>query len=130
MIIYKAGFSVSWPKHIKKVLTRHFCKYFITETIILRIMTTCTSCKTLYNVLSHTHITIGGLRRFAFFSRGMVYVGGGRLILEREVHVGGGEKVVLVGERFMLESRSSRRVNYKRESPDFGSSGWHLWLCK
>ena len=40
------------------------------------------------------------------------------------------ERFVLVGERFMLESRSSRRVNCKRESPDFGSSGWHLWLCK
>ena len=96
MIIYKAGFSVSWPKHIKKVLTRHFCKYFITETIILRIMTTRTSCKTLYNVLSQTHITIGGLRRFTFLSRGMVYVGGG-FILEREVHVGGGGKVYVGG---------------------------------
>ena len=114
MIIYKAGFSVSWPKHIKKVLTRHFCKYFITETIILRIMTTCTSCTTLYNVLSHTHITIGGLRRFTFLSRGMIYVGGsGGVILEREVHVGGGGKFMLegegrfmlVGERFMLEGR-------------------------
>ena len=60
-------------------------------------MTTCTSCKTLYNVLSHTHITIGGLRRFTFFSRGMVYVGVGRFILEREVHVRGGGKVCVGG---------------------------------
>ena len=52
MIIYKAGFNVSSPKHTKK-------NY---ETIILRIMTTCTSCETLYIVLSHTHITIGGLQ--------------------------------------------------------------------
>ena len=47
-----------------------------------------------------------------------------KFMLEKE------ERFVLVGERFMLESRSSRRVNCKRESPDFGSSGWHLWLCK
>ena len=40
-------------------------------------MTTNTSCKTLYNVLSHTRITIWALRRFMFFGRGMVYVGGG-----------------------------------------------------
>ena len=97
MRIYKAGFSVSRPKHIKKILIRHFCKYFITETIILRIMTTCNSCKTLYNVLSHTHITIGELRRFTFLSRGMVYVGGGGVILEREVHAGGGGKVYVGG---------------------------------
>ena len=106
MIIYKAGFSVSWPKHIKKVLTRHFCKYFITETIILRIMTTCTSCKTLYNVLSHTHITIGGLRRFTFLSRGMIYVGGRRGLYWRGKFMLEGErKFMLVGERFMLEGR-------------------------
>ena len=47
-----------------------------------------------------------------------------KFMLEKE------ERFVLVGERFMLESRSSRRVKCKRESPDFGSSGWHLWLCK
>ena len=106
MIIYKAGFSVSWPKHIKKVLTRHFCKYFITETIILRIMTTCTSCKTLYNVLSHTHITIEGLRRFTFLSRGMIYVGGrGGLYWRRKFMLEGEGKFMLVGERFMLEGR-------------------------
>ena len=46
-------------------------------------MTTNTSCKTLYNVLSHTRITIWALRRFMFFGRGMVYVGGGG-----EFHVG------------------------------------------
>ena len=39
----------------------------------------------------------------------------GKFMLEEE------ERFVLVGERFMLESRSSRRVNCKRESPDFGS---------
>ena len=106
MIIYKAGFSVSWPKHIKKVLTRHFCKYFITETIILRIMTTCTSCKTLYNVLSHTHITIGGLRRFTFLSRGMIYVGERRGLYWRGKFMLEGEgRFMLVGERFMLEGR-------------------------
>ena len=67
-------------------------------------MTTCTSCKTLYNVLSPTHITIGGLRRFTFLSRGMVYVGGGgglywrgKFMLEEE------ERFMLVGEKFMLE---------------------------
>ena len=99
MLIYKAGFSVSWPKHIKKILTRHFCKYFITETIILRIMTTCTSCKTLYNVLSHTHITIGELRRFTFFFSGDGLYWRGKFMLEGE------GRFVLVGERFMLESR-------------------------
>ena len=40
-------------------------------------MTTNTSCKTLYNVLSHTRITIWALRRFMFFGGGMVYFGGG-----------------------------------------------------
>ena len=30
----------------------------------------------------------------------------------------------LRGERFMLEGGDC-----KRESPDFGSSGWHLWVC-
>ena len=48
-------------------------------------MTTNTSCKTLYNVLSHTHITIWGLRGFTFFGRGMVYVGEGRFMLENGV---------------------------------------------
>ena len=48
-------------------------------------MTTNTSCKTLYNVLSHTRITIWALRRFMFFGRGMVYVGGGgSFMLDRE----------------------------------------------
>ena len=56
-------------------------------------MTTCTSCKTFYNVLSPTHITIGGLRRFTYLSWGMVFVRGGGFILERKVHVGGGGKV-------------------------------------
>ena len=46
-------------------------------------MTTYTSCKTLYNVLSHTHITIWGLRRFTLFGRGW-------FLLEGEVHVGDG----------------------------------------
>ena len=39
------------------------------------------------------------------------------LVLEREIHVAGG--------RFMLEGGG----DCKRESPDFGSSGWHLWVC-
>ena len=42
----------------------------------------------------------------------------GKFMLEEE------ERFVLVGERFMLESRSSRRVNCKRESPDFESLGY------
>ena len=66
-------------------------------------MTTCRSCKTLYNVLSHTHITIGGLRRFTFFSRGMVYVGGGGLYCRGKFMLDEEERFVLVGERFMLE---------------------------
>ena len=55
---------------------------------------------------------LGGGERF-MFEGGEVHVGGGR----GEVHVGG-------GERFMLEGGDC-----KRESPDFGSSGWHLWVC-
>ena len=91
---------------LKNILTKHFCNYFITETIILRIMTTCASCMTLYNVLSHTHITIVGLRRFTFFFsgdglrwRGEGLYWRGKFMLEGE------GRFVLVGERFMLESR-------------------------
>ena len=51
-------------------------------------MTTNTSYKTLYNILSHTHITIWALRRFTFFGRGMVYVGGGGSCWRGKVHVG------------------------------------------
>ena len=98
MRIYKAGFSVSRPKHIKKNIDKTFLEVFTTETIILRIMTTCTSCKTLYNVLSPTHITIGGLRRFTFLSWGWFLLEGGGLYWRG--------KFMLEGEgRFMLEGR-------------------------
>ena len=62
-----------------------------------------------------------------------IHVAGGRFMFEGgEVHVGGGERFMLEGgrgsclrgERFMLEGGDC-----KRESPDFGSSGWHLWVC-
>lgn len=47
------------------------------------------------------------------------------LVLEREIHVAGG--------RFMFEGGEvhvgGRGGDCKRESPDFGSSGWHLWVC-
>ena len=91
--------------------TRHFCKYFITETIISR-----TSCKTLYNVLSHTHITIWGLRPFTFFGRGMVYVGEGRFMLEREVDVGRGRFILgadlpLFQTRFVIGWENNRDVD-------------------
>ena len=56
-----------------------------------------------------------------------------------EVHVGGGRGSCWRGERFMLEGgrgscwRGERFMleggDCKRESPDFGSSGWHLWVC-
>ena len=83
----------------KKILTWHFCEYFITETIISR-----TSCKTSYNVLSHTHITIWGLRRFTFFGRGMVHVGRGRFMLEREVDVGR-ERFILGADLHIFQTR-------------------------
>ena len=85
-------------------------------------MTTCTSCKTLYNVLSQTHITIGGLRRFTFLSRGMVYVEGGGLYWRGKFMLEEEESFMLVRERFMLEGRIHLGTA-KRESPDFGSSG-------
>ena len=62
-----------------------------------------------------------------------IHVAGGRFMFEGgEVHVGGGERFMLEGgrgsclrgERFMLEGGG-----LQRESPDFGSSGWHLWVC-
>ena len=93
------------------MLTRHFCKHFITETIISR-----TSCKTLYNVLSDTHITNWGLRRFTFFGQGMVYVGGGRFMLEREVDVGRGRFILgadlhLFQTRFVISWENNRDGN-------------------
>ena len=119
MRIYKAGFSVSRPKHIKTILTRHFCKYFITETIILRIMTTCTSCKTLYNVLSHTHITIGGLRRFTFCLGGWFMLERGGLYWTGKFMLEGEGRFMLVGERFCLVPRPHISSRPKR----FGSRG-------
>ena len=77
-----------------------------------------------------------------------IHAAGGRFMFEGgEVHVGGGERFMLEGgrgsclrgERFMLEGgrgsflRGERFMleggDCKRESPDFGSSGWHLWVC-
>ena len=82
MIIYKAGFSVSRPNHIKKYWQDIFVN-ISSQIIVSQIKTTGTSCKTLYNVLGRTHITVWGLRRCTFFGRGMVYVGGGRFMLTR-----------------------------------------------
>ena len=88
MLIYKAGFSVSRPNHIKKYWQDIFVN-ISSQTIVSQIKTTGTSCKTLYNVLGHTHITVWGLRRCTFFGRGIVYVGGGRFMLdEGRVHLG------------------------------------------
>ena len=68
-------------------------------------MTTCTSCKTFYNVLSPTHITIGGLRRFTYLSWGMVFVRGGGLYWRGKFMLEGEGRFMLVRERFMLEGR-------------------------
>ena len=53
-------------------------------------------------------------------------------MLEREIHVAGGRFMLEGGEvRFMFEGGEVcvGGGDCKRESPDFGSRGWHLWVC-
>ena len=86
-----------------------------------------------YGLVLEREIHVAGGR--FMFEEGEVHVGGGeRFMFEGgEVHVGGGRGEVHVGggERFMLEGGEVHvgGGDCKRESPDFGSSGWHLWVC-
>ena len=125
MIIYKAGFSVSRLKYIKKIYidkTLIFCKYLITETIIsefwqpVRYVRLCTMSWATPTLQSGDCFDLHFLVRGWFM---LEY----RLVLEREIHVAGG--------RFMFEGEEVHvgGGDCKRESPDFESSGWHLWVC-
>ena len=73
---------MSQSQNTLKNIGKTFFVNILSQTIVSRIKTTGTSCKTVYNVLSHTRIySLGGLRRFTFFGWGMVFVGGGRFML-------------------------------------------------
>ena len=91
---------MSQSQNTLKNIGKTFFVNILSQTIVSRIKSTGASCKTVYNVLSHTRITVWGdcvdLR----------FLVGGWFLLE-----GGG-------------SCCSSRSGTAKESPDFGSSGW------